>query len=148
MSSKKTVGPVLHRLGEDLQQVAVLVAVDRGSCGPAARRSARDLADPLDERLVVVRVGRLEELDAAGAHLVDGAQDVVRRQRDVLHARAAVELEVLVDLRLPLAAAGSLRGNFTFLWPSATTLLMSAEYSVAMSAPTNSFMFEKPMTSL
>jgi hypothetical protein len=41
----------------------------------------------------------------------------------VLHAGAAVELQVLVDLRLP-------------------------EYSLAMSAPTNSFMFEKPMTEL
>jgi len=66
----------------------------------------------------------------------------------VLHPRTAVELEVLVDLRLRLPAAGSLRGNLTRRVPSATTLLMSAEYSVAMSSPTNSFMFVNPMTVL
>ena len=32
--------------------------------------------------------------------------------------------------------------------PLATTLLISAEYSVAMSSPTNSAMFVKPMTRL
>jgi hypothetical protein len=66
----------------------------------------------------------------------------------VLHAGTAVELEVLVDLALALADAGSLSGNFTLRLPSATTLLIRAEYSVAMSSPTNSFMFVKPMTRL
>jgi hypothetical protein len=37
-------------------------------------------------------------------------------------------------------------GNLTVREPSATTLLISAEYSVAMSSPTNSFMFVKPIT--
>jgi hypothetical protein len=41
-----------------------------------------------------------------------------------------------------------LSGNFTFREPSATTLDISAEYSVAMSSPTNSFMFVKPSTRL
>ena len=50
----------------------------------------------------------------------------------------------ICDLRLP--AAGSFSGNFTLRVPSATTLLISAEYSVAMSSPTNSFMLVKPMT--
>jgi hypothetical protein len=36
----------------------------------------------------------------------DGADDVARGQRDVLRARALVELEVLVDLRLALARGG------------------------------------------
>jgi hypothetical protein len=103
MSSKNTVGPVLHRLGEDLQQVAVLVAVDQdlASAQLLDRRPYRP--DPLHERVVVVRVRRLEELHAARGHLVDGAQDVVGGQGDVLHARPAVELQVLVDLALALA---------------------------------------------
>lgn len=44
--------------------------------------------------------------------------------------------------------AGSLIGNFTLSVPSATTFDISALYSVAMSSPTNSFMFVKPMTLL
>jgi hypothetical protein len=64
----------------------------------------------------------------------------------VLDPGAAVELQVLVDLRLALPTAGSFSGNFTFRVPSATTLLISAEYSVAMSSPTNSFMLVKPIT--
>ena len=66
----------------------------------------------------------------------------------MLHARAAVELEVLVDLALAAPRRGSLSGNFTRWLPLATTLDISAEYSVAMSSPTNSFMFVKPMTRL
>ncbi len=42
--------------------------------------------------------------------------------------------------------AGSFSGNFTRWFPFATTLLISAEYSVAMSSPTNSAMFVNPMT--
>ena len=44
-----------------------------------------------------------EELHALGPHRVDRAEDVVGGQRQVLGARAAVELQVLVDLALPLA---------------------------------------------
>ncbi len=44
--------------------------------------------------------------------------------------------------------AGSLIGNLTLSVPSATTFDISALYSVAMSSPTNSFMFVKPMTLL
>lgn len=66
----------------------------------------------------------------------------------MLDARAAVELQILVDLRLLLGDGGSLIGNFTLRVPSATTFDIRAEYSVAMSSPTNSFMFVKPMTVL
>ena len=52
----------------------------------------------------------------------------------------------ICDLRLP--TAGSLSGNFTRWLPLATTLDISAEYSVAMSSPTNSAMFTKPITLL
>src|SRR5687768_5319062 len=49
---------VLHGLGEDLQQVAVLVAVHQDPPGLELGDRRADLADPLDERLVVVGVRR------------------------------------------------------------------------------------------
>ena len=47
-----------------------------------------------------------EELDAPRPQLVHGGADVGGRERQVLHAGAAVELQVLVDLRLALADGG------------------------------------------
>ncbi len=79
------------------------------------------------------------------------SSSTVRRMSFVANARCctpgtAVELQVLVDLRaLACPTAGSFSGNFTRWLPFATTLLISAEYSVAMSSPTNSAMFVKPM---
>ena len=48
----------------------------------------------------VVGLGRVLERDAAAAQHVDGAVDVVGRQRDVLDALAAVLAQVFLDLRL------------------------------------------------
>src|SRR3984885_7216789 len=89
--------PVLNRLGEDLQQVAVLVAV--GEDPEFAQLVERDpgVANPLPE-YVVIAVRRVEEVNASGAHAADRGDDVIARQRDVLDAGAAVELQVLVDL--------------------------------------------------
>jgi non-specific serine/threonine protein kinase len=99
--------PVADRLGEDLQQVAVLVAVDQDAALAQFLDGNPDLADPLPQhRVGVVRVRRDEELDAAGAQRVHASADVGRGERQVLHARAAVELQVLVDLRLLLADGG------------------------------------------
>ena len=53
----------------------------------------------------------------------------------MLHAGPAVEVEVLVDLRLArLPSAGSLIGNFTRPSPLVTTFDMSAEYSVEIAS--------------
>src|SRR5579875_3025121 len=80
-------GPVADGLGEDLQQVAVLVAVDQDVPALELLDRHADLADAGAQlRVVVVRVRRREELHATGAHLVGGAQDVVGGQRDVLAA--------------------------------------------------------------
>ena len=53
-------------------------------------------------RVLVVAVRRVQELDAGRTHHVDAAHDVVRGDRDVLRARALVELQILVDLRFAL----------------------------------------------
>jgi len=95
---------VADRLGEDLQQVAVLVPVHEDAARPQLFDRDPDPADALPQhRVGVVGVGRREELHAPLPQRVNGGEDVRRRQRQVLHARAAVVLEVLVDLRLLLA---------------------------------------------
>src|SRR5688500_2829208 len=93
--------PVLRGLREDLQQVAVLVAVGEDPQPPQVTVVLVDLADALLD-VLVIGVGCVEELEPALLHRRDGRDDVLRLERDVLDAGAAVELEVLVDLALPL----------------------------------------------
>ena len=59
-------------------------------------------AVPGDARVdaFVVGLGRVLERHAAAAQHVDGAVDVVGRERDVLDALAAVFAQVFLDLRL------------------------------------------------
>ena len=94
--------PVLHRLGEDLQQVAVLVPVGQDAqCTQLIERNP-GLAHPRAERVVVAARGG-QELHARRGHGPDAGHDVVGGQRDVLHPGPAEELQVLIDLRLALA---------------------------------------------
>src|SRR5688572_30812211 len=95
-------GTVLDGLREDLEEIAVGVAVDED---PELREPVERLVDPADALLEigVVRRRHREELDAALAQRADRREDVVRGEREVLHAGPAVELEILVDLRLLLA---------------------------------------------
>ena len=75
---------------------------------PRRRRSSRSsLISPIRSgHVVVVRARHGQELDPALAQLGHGRDDVTRGDRDVLRAGAAVELQVLVDLRLALALGG------------------------------------------
>src|SRR5690625_2112973 len=99
--------PVTDRLGEDLQEVTVLVAVVEDAPLLQLLHRDADLADAGPQlRIVVVRVRRIEELHPFGTHEVNGAQDVIRGKRDVLTSWLPVELEVLIDLRLLLAKCG------------------------------------------
>src|SRR5262249_45668822 len=94
--------PVLDRPGEDLEEVALLVAV--GLDAELLQRLDRDadVADPID-KLLVVGVGHAEELDAEAAQRPDRPDDVLGPQRDVLGAGLAVVVEELLDLALLLA---------------------------------------------
>src|SRR5687767_9234510 len=94
--------PVAERLREDLQQIALVVAVDQDAQPAQVVERLGDLPHPV-RHVLVVRLGRAQELDAALGQLRHRADDVARGQRDVLRARALVELQVLVDLRLALA---------------------------------------------
>jgi len=96
---------VLDRLGEDLQQVPVLVPVGQDAQLAQLVQRHPGLAYPRAE-LVVVAAGGGQELDPGRGHGPDAGHDVVGGQRDVLHAGTAVELQVLVDLRLALAGRG------------------------------------------
>ena len=93
--------------------------------GEAARYRADQDAKPLQLvhglvdvahtalQLRVVRMRHAQELDALITQLPHRVHNVVGRQRNMLHARSAIEIEILLDLRLLLPSAGSLIGNFT-----------------------------------
>ena len=92
-------GPVAERLGEDLEQIALVVAVDEDAEPAEVREVLLDLPDPVGY-LVVVGPGDRQEVHAAPPELRDGLDDVSRGQRHVLYAGALVVAEVLLDLRL------------------------------------------------
>src|SRR5207244_1872646 len=98
-------GAILERLREELQQVALVVLVDEDVQRADLVHRLLDLADAL-RQLLVVRVGDGQELDAVRLQALHGGDDVAAEQRDVLHAGAAVPLEVLVDLALLAAGRG------------------------------------------
>jgi hypothetical protein len=101
---------VLDRAGEDLQEVALLVAV--GFDAQLLERVDRhaDVADAVGQAGVVL-VRQAEELDAVVTQATDGADDVVGPQRDVLRPRIEIPVEEFLDLALLLAGRGWLNPN-------------------------------------
>src|SRR5207344_1911169 len=94
--------PILRGLREDLKQVPLLVAVGEDAQTTKVVVLHVDLADAFLQ-VLVVRGRSLEEPQPALFELLHRADDVVRGQRHVLHSRPTVEVEVLLDLALPLA---------------------------------------------
>ena len=88
MISKKNVGRSWTGPREDLEEVALLVAV--GLDAELLERVDRhaDVPDAIRQRRVVL-VRQAQELDAVLAQLADRADDVLGAQRDVLAARAS-----------------------------------------------------------
>lgn len=109
-------GAVHQRLGEQLQQVSMLVEVDEDVQAlqgievllelPLATVGLKSHAH---SRVVRVRDG--DEVEAAGAQVRDGGDDVASAQGDVLDAGAAVEVDVLLDLGAALARGGLVDGH-------------------------------------
>src|SRR6476661_4487878 len=95
-------GPVLGRLAENLEEVPVLVAVGEDPQPAQVSPVLADLTDAIGD-VLVVGVGCREEDDPPVLERLDGANDVLRLQRNVLNAGPAEVLEVLLDLTLPLA---------------------------------------------
>ena len=99
-------GAVLDRLGEDLEQIALLVAVDQHpQLGQLVDRLV-DLAHP-GLQFLVVGARHAQELDPRVAQAGDRLDDVAGAQGEVLHPWAIVVVQVFLDLRL-LAALGRL----------------------------------------
>src|SRR5579859_4026434 len=103
-------GTILDRLGEDLQHVAFVVAVDQHAKLLELVNRFVDLADTLLQAGVVA-MRHLQKLDALLLELRDSAQDVVGGQRQVLHTRAAIKIQVLLDLRFPASLGGLVDGE-------------------------------------
>src|SRR5262245_4726983 len=93
---------ILDRPREDLQEVALLIAI--GLDAQLLERVDRnsDVADTVGQRRVVL-VRHAQELDAVLAQLPNSADDVLGAQRDVLAAGGQVPVEVFLDLALLLA---------------------------------------------
>src|SRR5215468_7134991 len=93
---------ILHGLRKDLEQVSIGITIDKNT-------ELLELIDWLIDlphatlQLLVVRRRRTQELHAMIAQRAHRGDDVVGRECEVLHARPAIELEVLVDLRFLLA---------------------------------------------
>src|SRR5688572_4095756 len=102
---------VLHRLREDLQQVAFIIAIHEDSEVPQRTEVFINGPDPFEQRVVVDR-RHAQELHATVTQGGYARDDVIGRDGDVLYARATVELEILVDLRLLLAGGRLVDGEF------------------------------------
>src|SRR5665811_138003 len=97
-------GAVTDGLGEDLEQVAVFVAVDEDAALLQLLDRHPDVADAFAQRgIFVVAVRRGEELDTLGAQPVDRHEEVIRGEREVLRSGCPIELQVFVDLGFLLA---------------------------------------------
>ena len=111
---------VLERLGEDLEQVAVVVVINED----LQLLQGVDVFLDLDlgvlealAELVVVGVRNVEELGAAVAQVLDTLDDVVRAEGQVLDASRAVVVNVLFNLGLALAGGRFVHGHLDGLFP-------------------------------
>src|SRR5687768_13396399 len=92
-------GPVGDRLCEDLQQIAVVVEIGEDVValqlvpGEVERRHTF-------ARFVVVALRHVHESHTPSAHRVDGCDDVVCSEGDVLYTGSVVLLDVLLNLAL------------------------------------------------
>mmetsp|Transcript_7652 Transcript_7652/g.18802 ORF Transcript_7652/g.18802 Transcript_7652/m.18802 type:complete len:473 (+) Transcript_7652:128-1546(+) len=105
-------GPIPHRLGEHLKQDALVVLVhqDAELLAPLELLLRQPVADLLPQALVIPFRGPRHELKTSErlhlAHLPQRLEDVVRLQRQVLHAGPDILLQVGLDLALPLGPEG------------------------------------------
>src|SRR6266508_1364706 len=102
--------PVLDGFGEDLEEVALVVAVDEDAQLADVVVALLDVADAVAQ-LGVVRLRHAQEAHAIVAQPAHRADDVAGEQGEVLDARTAVELEELVDLALLLARRWLVNGE-------------------------------------
>jgi len=110
---------ILQWLGKYLQKIALLIVVDKDFELTDRFDVLRDLRSCLlktNEEVVVVCVGYLvEEHDSTIFHAHDSGDDILSAHRNVLDSRAAVVVNVLLDLRLPLSIGRLVDGHLDLL---------------------------------
>src|SRR5690606_2874385 len=102
---KKQRGAREYALGEQLEQIPVVIAIDEDLQLPQFFLVLLNLADTLVKTFVVIAVRDFEKLLTHPPHLGDGRYNVGCQQRNVLHSGSIIAIEELLDLRV-------LRGRF------------------------------------
>src|SRR5450759_4615604 len=117
--------PILHRLGEDLQQVALLVPVGENPQLPQRVQRHPGVPDPLAQG-VVVTVGAGQEFHSRSGHAAAPTMSFVANATCCTPGPPQnSNYSSICERRLP--TAGSFSGNLTLPDPSATTLDINAE---------------------
>src|SRR5882757_4511492 len=93
---------ILNRLGEDLEQITLVVAIDQNAESLQRLQVFVDVTDTSGQ-LIVIRGWNIQELDAALLNLGHCFDDILGRDRHVLHAFAVVKVEILFHLRFLFA---------------------------------------------
>ena len=109
---------ILKWLGEDLEQITLLVIVTKQVELSNTLEVFFDLvvtAGKLRGHIVIVSLRDREELAAAILHPLDGLNDVVSPKSDVLDTSSTIEVAKLLDLRLALAISGFVNRHLDFL---------------------------------
>src|SRR5260370_42106286 len=103
--------PILHRLRENLQQVAFLVAVHKYT--ERAQLVERFLHRPDPRRQqIIIRVGNAPKIEPVALQFAHRVHDVLALQRDVLRPRSSVGLDVFLDLALVARRSGLIDRKF------------------------------------
>ena len=112
-------GAILEGLGEDLQQVTLVVVVHQDLQALQGVDVLLHLGAHILEAFsqsVVVLIGDLvEELDATSLHALDGGDDIFGAHGDVLHAGAAIVLDKLLNLTLANSISRLVDGHLDVL---------------------------------
>src|SRR5690606_4925285 len=108
---KEDRGPGLHRFGEDLQQVALVVPVHQDAELLERGNVLIDLSHPVPHGLVIGG-GDLEELHPTGLEVAYGPNDVIGGHGYMLHPLPFIEIEVFLHLGFFLALGGFIDGEF------------------------------------
>lgn len=111
-------GSVLNRLGEDLQQISVLIVVQKNLVLLESVDVLADLNRHIRQVLpnvVIVGIGDSQELHSTLGEGLYSVDNSLSPERNVLGSRAVVVVYVLLDLRFFLAFSGLVDGHFDVL---------------------------------
>jgi hypothetical protein len=101
---------VLHRLGEDLQEVAVLVSVYKDIIFTYQFPVFFNLSNPVPDS-VVIALRNGEKFESVPSELSDCGQDIRSVKGDMLYTGGVVEVDVLLNLALSLSRSRFVDGK-------------------------------------